>query len=190
MVAPYPQPVAWTLESVWELEERFAPLRVARTITDSAGAELRSLRHDFDWNRGTVRFTNIDQSGRKTERSLQVPPDTITGDGLALWLRAAPFESPRPVGFHLLSDEPNLYRVTATIGDRETTQTAAGLFEAHRVHLDFDLGLLNIAKILVPKTFLWFSAEYPFFWVRSETLENGYGTRKVYRELLSTGERE
>ncbi len=184
-VAPFPQSVSWKLESTWMLEDRFAPLRVERTYSDSAGSPILVLRHEFDWGTGKARFTRIDQSGKRSTKTLKVPADTITGDGLALWLRALPFESPRPAGFHLLSDEPNLYQFKATIGERQKTQTAAGVFDSYRVQLDVDLGLFNVAKLLLPKTFLWFSTEPPHIWLRSESLENGLGTPKIYRELLS-----
>ncbi len=185
MVAPFPQPVRWHLESMWSQGNRFSPLWVERVYTDTQGKRLLSLRHDFDWSKGVALFTRTDERGQSFKKEIQVPPDTITGDGLALWMRTLPFESPRTVGAHFLTEEPNLYKVTFKIGKEEEIRTPAGLFKAYKVAMDVDLGLLNLVKVFVPKTFLWFSTGTPHYWVRSESLENGVGTPKVYRELVS-----
>ncbi len=184
--SPFTQPVRWQLEAYWTLEPRYAPARYEKTVSDLEGNVLVTERRTFDWREGTVHFQRIDREGdRDVDQVLRVPEDTLTAEGLAVALRHLPFESPRPVRAHFLSDEPKLYPVTFRIKGREVIDIPEGSTDCYTVRMDFDLGLLNLFKAFIPETTLWFAAAAPHRWVRSRGLESGRGTPVVIRTAQS-----
>ena len=123
----FPQRVRWTMKSYWEFGERFSPLFYEKTFSDMEGVPVVVERRRFDWKKGTVRFEREDKIGdRGVDEELEVPPTTWTVDGLATALRSLPFDSPRPVKVHLLTDEPKLYKVTFTIQGTEPIRSGEG----------------------------------------------------------------
>jgi hypothetical protein len=181
---PFEQPVQWNLESEWIYSDRYSPLRYHMTYRSEADEVLVTESIEFDWERGVARVRREDRAGnRDVDETIEVPPDTLTPDGLATALRSLPFQDPAPVTVHLLTLEPNLYRVTFRIAGQETVSVPAGDFECYRVRMDVDLGFLNIFRIFLPDTDFWMTVEPPHFWVRYSGLESGRGSPQVVRAL-------
>jgi hypothetical protein len=181
---PFRQPVQWSLESEWIYSDRYSPLRYHMTYRSEAGEMLATESVEFDWERGVARVRRDDRSGnRDADETIEVPPDTLTPDGLATALRTLPFDDPAPVTVHLLTLEPNLYKVTFRIAGRETVSVPAGDFECYRVRMDVHLGFLRIFRVFLPDTDFWMTVEPPHFWVRYSGLESGRGSPEVVRAL-------
>ncbi len=184
--SPFTRPVRWQLEAYWTLEPRYAPARYEKRVSDLDGNLSLTERRTFDWREGTVHFQRIDrEGGRDVDRVLRVPPDTLTAEGLAVALRHLPFQSPRPVRAHFLSDEPKLYEVTFKIKGIEPIATPGGSSDCYKVEMDFDLGLFNLLEAFIPDTALWFTTASPHLWVQYRGLESGRGTPVVTRSALS-----
>jgi hypothetical protein len=180
--------VRWNVETTWTSDEAFRPLKVERTVTDIAGKPLVKESKSFNFDKGTVDIERVELStGHKSRRSLSIPPDTLTVDGIAGALRSLPFERSRPVELHLLSNEPEprLYDVTLEVRGHEQVRTPAGQFECYKVELRPGIGVLKLFGFLVPKAYFWFTVESPHYWVRYEGPENGRGTPQVAMELVT-----
>lgn len=182
--SPFDQEVRWTVDALWTAEGVFSPRRVERRVTDASGRLLVTERKVFDFTAGVARFERQDfAGGRSTARELKVPPDTLTVEGIGTALRALPFDPPRPVGAHLLTNEPRLYEVTFEPRERERVRTPAGAFDCYKVELVPHLGLLELFRVFVPRTYFWLTAGPPHSWVRYEGLEAGLGTPRVVLSL-------
>ena len=180
--SPFSQPVRWTVEAYWTSGDRYAPLSYQKSISDAAGNLRVTERRWFDWTRGTARFQRTDAEGKRSlDKTVKVPSDTLTPDGLALALQHLPFDLPRPVQAHFLSDEPKVYKVTFKMVERERLSTASGPVEAYKVQMDFHLGVLSLFKAFIPDIHFWFDARTPHYWVRYKGLESGRGTPVVVR---------
>ena len=178
--------VRWNIETTWTAEEAFRPMRTERTVTDMAGKPLVRELKSFNFDNGTVDIEREDlSSGSRSRRSLSIPADTLTVDGIAGALRSLPFERSRPVELHLLSNEPRLYDVSLEVRGRERVRTPAGEFECYKVELRPGLGVLNLFGFLVPKAYFWFTVDSPHYWVRYEGPENGRGTPQVVMDLAT-----
>ena len=191
--SPFSQPVIWTVESYWSAGDRYAPLSYEKSISNPEGNLQVMERRSFDWRRGTARFQRIDSEGKRSlDKTVKVPPDTLTPDGLALALQHLPFDPPRPVQAHFLSDEPKVYKVTFKIVGRESLATESGPVETYKVQMDFHLGVLSLFKAFIPEIHFWFDTTTPHYWVRYEGPESGRGTPVVVRTAtyLSRTERE
>ncbi|MFQ5928891.1 MAG: DUF3108 domain-containing protein [Acidobacteriota bacterium] len=188
--SPFKHPVRWKLESLWRYENRFCPQSYEKKFTDLEGNLLVTERFSLDWDKNIAQFERIDHVGNhRTEEVLKVPLDTLTTDGIATALRALPYDSPRPLTVHLLTNAPELYKVTFKIEGREKVKTPAGDFDCYKVKMDIDLGFLDLFKVLVPDTYFWFTVAPPHFWVRYEGLESGPGSPKVVRVLTDRRDR-
>jgi len=178
--------VRWNIETTWTIDAGFRPTKSERTVTDIAGKPLLRERKSFNFAKGIVDIEREDlATGNQSRRSLSIPADTLTVDGIAGALRSLPFERSRPVELHLLSNEPRLYDVSLEIRGRERVRTPAGQFECYKVELRPGLGILNLFGFLVPKAYFWFTVDPPNYWVRYEGPENGSGTPQVVMELAT-----
>ena len=182
----FPQRVRWTMKSYWEFGERFSPLFYEKTFSDMEGVPVVVERRRFDWKKGTVRFEREDKIGdRGVDEELEVPPTTWTVDGLATALRSLPFDSPRPVKVHLLTDEPKLYKVTFTIQGTEPIRTGKGALDCYKIKMEVNLGFFgSLFKPLLPDISFWLTVEPPHRWVRYRGPESGRGSLEVIRESI------
>jgi hypothetical protein len=182
-ISPFRQEVQWSLEGVWSAQDVFRPLDFEKTVRAASGAHLMTERKRFDPDRRAVRFEREISGGRTESKSLSVPPDTLTVEGVAGILRFFPFQTSASLPVHLLSNEPRLYDVEFKMRGRERVRTPAGEFECFKLELVPHMGILDIFRSFYPKAFFWFTADPPHFWVRYEGPENGRGTPEVIMEL-------
>jgi hypothetical protein len=176
--SPFNGEVRWNTESVWDAQATFRPLTTERAVMDAAGKPLLKERKTFNFDKGIV---VVEREDKPSRRSIEIPADTISVDGIAGALRSLPFN--RPFETHLLSNEPKLYDVSFETRGRERVQTPAGAFECYKVELVPGLGVLSLFRFVVPKAFFWFTVDPPHFWTRYEGPENGRGTPDVVMVL-------
>jgi uncharacterized protein DUF3108 len=182
----FDQEVRWNTETTWTSGEAFRPSKIERTVTDVAGKPLLRELKSFDFAKGTVVIERDNLStGQKSQRSLKIPADTLSVDGIAAALRSLPFDRSQPVEVHLLSNEPKLYEVSLEMRGRERVRTPAGQFECYKVEIVPALGVLKLFGFMVPNAYFWFTVDAPHYWVRYEGPENGRGTPQIVMELAS-----
>jgi len=182
-VSAFRQEVQWSLEAVWSADDALRPLDSQKTTKTASGALLLTEKKHFDRSKGIVRFERQFPGGRSESKSLPIAADTLAVEGIAGILRFLPFQQSMSFPTHLLSNEPNLYRVTMKTRGKERVKTPAGEFECYKVELVPDVGILNVFRGFYPKTFFWFTVAPPHRWVRYEGPENGRGTPVVVMEL-------
>lgn len=177
--------VAWQVETTWSAEDWFRPIRTSRIVTDPSGVKLLREQRSFDFAKGIVEQEQELRSGARSRRTLKIPADTITVDGIAAALRSLPFATARPFRLHVLSNDSKLYEVTLHVRGRERVKTPAGEFDCYKVEMVPALGILNVLRPFIPKTYFWFAVNPPHAWVRYEGLENGPGTPLVVMDLVA-----
>lgn len=180
---PYPQEIHWSLAAVWNAQSRFSPLRFEKNISDSSGRLIATERKNFDPIKSIVQFDRTRTGGRSERKRLSVPYDTLTVEGIAGVLRFLPFNPWRPLSAHFLTNEPQLYEIRIEMRGTESVKTPAGVFECYKLEIVPQLGILNVGRVFLPKTYFWFSVAAPHFWVRYEGPENGPGTPQIVMEL-------
>jgi Protein of unknown function (DUF3108) len=182
-ISAYPMPVRWTLQAVWATDRSFYPLRFEKTITDNDGHTIATERKTFDPVTRTVLFDHM-RAGRAVEsKQLAAPADTLTVEGIAGILRFLPFDRWRPFTVHLLTNEPQLYQMKIQMRGKERVKTPAGEFECYKIELTPQLGILDVVRPFLSKTFFWFSVAPPHFWVRYQGPESGRGSPQIVMEL-------
>jgi hypothetical protein len=182
-VSPFQEEIQWSLQAVWSAEDVFQPLYFEKTINAVSGEHLVTERKRFDHGGKTVRFERQSTGGPSETKSLSIQSDTLAVEGIAGILRFFPFQQSMPLAVHLLSNEPRVYRVTFENRGKEVVKTPAGEFECYKLELVPHLGVLDVFRMLYPKTYFWFTVNPPHFWVRYEGPENGPHTPQVVMEL-------
>src|SRR5262249_17069882 len=129
-----------------------------------------------------VRFERQAANKRSEVKTLSITSDVLAVEGIAGVLRFLPFDGDSFPAY-LLSNEPKLYNVTFENRGKEHVKTPAGEFDAYKIEIVPHLGVLNVVRPFVPKTFMWFTVAAPHFWVRFEGPEAGVGTPEVVMEL-------
>jgi hypothetical protein len=181
----YSQPVRWSLDAVWSADGSFYPLRFERTVADDNGHTITTERKTFDPAKASAQFERK-REGRPPEiRQFAAPRGTLTVEGIAGILRFLPFEQWRPFTVRLLTNEPEIYETRIELRGKERIKTPAGEFECYKIEIVPELGVLNVVRAFIPKTYMWFSTAAPHFWVRYQGPENGRGTPQIVMELKS-----
>jgi len=180
--SPYALPISWSLVAVWTADSEFRPLRSEKTITDENGHTIATERKTFDQAAGTVHLERTRAGHRPETKQLSIPPDTLTVEGIAGILQFLPFENWRPFTAHMLTNDPQLYKITFELRGKERVRTSAGEFEAYKIELVPELGALSVFRPFLRKAYFWFSTAAPHAWLRYEGPENGQGTPQVVME--------
>ena len=182
-LSTYPNEVRWSVESVWLAENSFRPLDTEKTITSPDGKVLLLERKHFDHVKGTVRLERTTAGAKPETKTLDVPKDTLAIEGLAGVLRFANIPKSRSLSAHVLTNEPEVYSVSFEWRNEENVTTAAGEFHCWKVEMVPHLGLLNVLRPFVQKTYFWFTVAAPYNWIRYQGPESGPGTPEVVMSL-------
>jgi hypothetical protein len=182
-LSTFPQEVRWTVQAVWLAEGDFRPLDTEKTITSTAGKVLLVERKHFDHDKGTVRLERIREDAKSETKTLDVPADTLAIEGLAGVLRFANIPKSRSLSAHVLTNEPEVYSVSFEWRDEESVTTPAGEFHCYKVEMVPHLGLLNVVRPFVQRTYFWFTVAAPYNWIRYQGAESGPGTPEVVMSL-------
>ena len=173
----------WSVEAVWLADSNFSPLDIKKTVTASDGTPLLLEEKHFDHAKGVVRFDRRRGSGKLETSTLTIPADTLAIEGLAGILRFVPFDDHRSFDAHVMTNEPKIYSVTFEWRGVEKIKTPAGEFECYKIEMVPHLGVMNIIRPFVSKTFLWFTVAEPHYWVRYAGAESGPNSRSIVMEL-------
>jgi hypothetical protein len=182
-LSDYSQEVRWSTQSVWLAEGGFRPLDTERTITATDGKVLLVERKHFDHEKATVHLERTRETGGKETENLDVPADILAIEGLAGVLRFANVPKSRPLSAHVLTNEPKVYSVSFEWRDEESVKTPAGEFHCYKVEMIPHLGVLNVIRPFLQKTYFWFTVAEPHNWIRYQGPESGPGTPEVVMSL-------
>jgi len=182
-VSAYPQDVRWSTRSVWLAEDGFRPLETEKTISATDGKVLLVERKRFDHDKGQVHFERSREGKPEETKSLDIPDDTLAIEGLAGVLRFANVTKSRSLSAHVLTNEPEVYSVSFEWKNEESVETPAGQFRCYKVEMIPHLGVLNVIRPFVQKTYFWFTVAAPHNWIRYEGPESGPGTPEVVMSL-------
>jgi hypothetical protein len=173
----------WTVDAAWLAESAFTPLDIQRTVTALDGTPLLVETKHFDQAQGVVRFERRKGNGRLETSTLSIPPDTLAIEGLAGILRFVPFDDRHPFDVHVLSNEPRVYSVTFEWRGNERVKTPAGEFDCYKIEMVPHLGVGNVFRPFLTKTFFWFTVAPPHYWIRYTGPESGPDSRSIVMEL-------
>lgn len=179
----YSQEVRWSAQSTWMAGDGFRPLETEKRITTTDGKLLLLERKAFDHKKGTMRLERTRPGQSPEVNSLDVPGDVLAVEGLAGILRFANVPKSRSLSAHVVTNKPEVYKVTFEWRTEESVKTPGGEFHCYKVEMVPQLGVLNVFRPFIQKTYFWFTVAVPHNWIRYEGSENGPGTPAVVMVL-------
>jgi hypothetical protein len=169
---------SWIAEAYYRLEgTRAVPYQTKLVYKDQKGKTLQTVTKYYDPEKKKA-ICSI--NGK--EKEFKFTEDLVDKEILGTALQNYPFEEKRDVVFHLLTNEPTLYKITVKYRGKEKIKVEGEEILCHKVQMIPDLGLLNVFGAFVPKTYFWYKATPPYDFVRYEGLESGLGTPYIVLE--------
>ena len=178
---PFKDNISWvaTLEFK-DLGKSIKPLKSLRKIFDKDNNPIALETQIFDFKTSKVNYTYEDLiTKNKVERSFTFNKDIV--NRLILPLYVAKFlennESKRYV--QMITDEPKLYNVNLRVIKDETIDIDGKAIETTKVVIDPNLGLFNIFKVLIPKSYIWHNKSNGFLMQKYKGLESSPSSPKI-----------
>ena len=171
---------SWLSEAFYVYEKgKTTPYQTSLVFKDRNGKTIQTIKkwYDPEEKRAYCRMNG-------KEKSYEFKQDLVDKELLGTALQNYPFEEKRDFIFHLLTNEPTLYKITTKYRGRETITVDGREVECHKLEIIPDLGLLNIFGAFVPKTYFWYEISAPHDFVRYEGLESGLGTPYIVIDSL------
>lgn len=176
--------ITWHMESGIELKEGFlCPLYTRSLIRDKSGCTIFSFKNDYDYRQKTITVTQRGPEG-KLVKELGLPLRNKTTDSATLVYFLRPFipeiARGRPIRFNFVSSEPAVYRLKAEFIKEDVLTVGSERVEAIKLRIVPDMGFISpIARSFAPATFLWYSKDVPYAWLKYEGLEYGRGSAYI-----------
>ena len=155
-------------------DSKLIPLSVKVLISNRAGETLESVNKYYDWDTKNIICNN---NGKVTQFDFK--SNMADKQNLGLILMDYPFENKKDVTCHLLTNEPAEYEIFVKYRGKEKVMIGDEEAECYKLEMVFNLGLLNIFGVFIPKFYLWYEVKSPHNFVKYEGLESGMGTPYV-----------
>ena len=171
---------SWASQAYYRLEKKRAiPYQTQLVYKDRSGKVIQTITKFYD---PEEKKAVCGVNGK--EHKFEFKDDLIDKEVLGTCLQNYPFEEKRDVVFHLLTNEPTLYKITVKYRDLDTLIIEGKIVKCHKLQMIPDLGLLNVFGAFVPKTYFWYKVDPPHDFVRYEGLESGLGTPYIVLETV------
>jgi hypothetical protein len=162
----------WQSEAYYQLQgDQVRPYQTKLVYKNIKGQTIKTIEKFYDREKKKV-ICLVDGQPRKFD----LKADLIDKELLGTAVRNYPFAERRDFIFHLLTNEPTLYKITLEHKTVETLIIDGEMIKCHKLRMIPDLGALSIFGAFVPKTYFWYTAAQPHEFVRYEGLESGLGT--------------
>lgn len=178
--------IAWVAELIFESDkDNIRPLRMERKFFDEDGRQIAEELQDFDFSSNKIIYKYDDLAkGITKHKEFKIKGDIANRLSLGLYIQKFLENGQSQKQTYLFSSEPALYKVNAKVIKEEEVKINGQTKKAYKLYLDPDVGLLNIFKILAPKTYVWHSSLPDYEWLKYSGLECGMNSEKVIIETL------
>ena len=173
--------VSWVARMEFERTgDSIRPVRMEKRVFDEKGVLIRLEQQEFDLANNTGVCThNEPENNISRTRNFTFDKDVVTRLSLGLYAQKFLESGKTSQRLQMVSEEPNMYEVELRLLDEETIDVNGRSVAAYRLCIDPELGLLNFAKVILPKAYAWHSAEPKFEWLRYKGLEGDIRSEKV-----------
>ena len=169
--------IVWDVTAEMEEKEDFLyPLHSARIIKDKQGQIVVKYDTSYDYDKQKIYYTVSDGKGKiTTNKTFSIKGKTTDGETLTSFLKT--FVAHRNENayrkFYLLSAKAQLYKTTIKVIGSEVLELPVGKINAIKLELIPDLGRFSAISSMLPPTFVWYTEEEPYDWLKYEGLETG-----------------
>ena len=156
------------------------PAWMKRTVLSGSGKTLLEESQDFGRDGDTVRCVVRDPvRNSEKNRSFNYKGGAINKLLTGLYIRAMLEAGEQHRTVNIVNDEPAIYRLTMKVVGKEKIKVNGSEYEAFKVCIDPNIGLLSPAKAFIPRNYSWFSCEPPYRWLKFRGLETSISSPVV-----------
>ncbi|MDD5382799.1 MAG: hypothetical protein PHH60_03995 [Candidatus Margulisbacteria bacterium] len=170
--------LTWKSEAyaTW-VNDELIPYNTKIVFKNSQGEVVQTLNKSFNRASGKV---ICDVDGKTKQFTFY--DDLLDREIMGIVLSSFPYKEKPEMIFHILTHEPQVYKVAMKYRGLETVTLNGRAVECYKLEMVLDLGAMNIFGAFVPKTYFWYQTAAPHDFVRYEGLESGLGTPYIVME--------
>ncbi|MCX5716622.1 MAG: isoprenylcysteine carboxylmethyltransferase family protein [Candidatus Omnitrophica bacterium] len=181
-------PVRWKSDTEFiSNEKNIIPLRAKRLVFSESGILLLQESQEFDPEKREVTcHRKRPGTGEDILRSFRYEGDIVNRLLLSLYIQKFLENGKLEKVFYVLSNEPSLYKVTASVTGKKEITINGAKYLAYKICLNPHIGLLSPLKIILPKVYVWHLAAPKFNWLKCKGPEETVSSPTVEIETLDT----
>lgn len=160
-------------------QNQVRPYLIKVEVKDAGGSIMERVEKFYDYKSKIV-ICNV--NGRV--QILNLKGETADKQDLAFYLMNYPFDERNELDLLVVDHTPAIFPMTVKYRGKGFLDSGGRSVLCHKLEMLPDIGFLNFLRIFLPKTYLWFEAEPPHYFVRYEGLESGLGTPYVVVEAI------
>jgi hypothetical protein len=158
------------------------PLKMEKTVYSRDGKKLATETQKFVFqesgNKVSVKLKDIAR-GRETNKKFRFRGNIVNRLLLGLYIQKLIDNGKTEKTVHLISSEPQLYKVNIELLDTENVSIHGKKRKAYKFCLDPEIGLLNFVKVFLPKAYVWHSATPEYEWMMYKGVESTLSSPRV-----------
>ena len=182
--------VTWSITSVIEQKDGLMRTQSSHTvIRDETGIVMQYEKiYNFETNQVLwKKYKNKDRLLKKADFPLKGM--TCDDTNLIFFLKQFLYhrDDPRYQSFYLITNEPRLYKTNIRIIEEDTSPVAGFDGPVIKLKLTGDMGIIDdILDQFVPATYVWYSSQAPYKWLKYQGYETGYKSAYITSQNETT----
>lgn len=179
-------PTRWTLTMTIDLWASAPRVSSKRQVWDLAGQPTTVEERTLEYGAGTGQVWIRDlRTHTDISRAVPVTAATVTPEMLPVMLRVLPEAPDQQSRFDLVTRAGSVLGLQAKIVGQEQVEVPAGAYDCFKIELD-PTGIVGLlARLLLPKIYLWHAVAAPHIWVKFQGPAAGPGSPEIVRELTA-----
>jgi len=182
--------ISWLSEMNFQSTSDYVkPLYMKKEISDLEGNLIAIQTQEFDYAGQEVVCTNHDiLSDKKSQKRFKFKKEVINRLTLALYVQKFLKNGDTKRKTYMVTDEPQFYRMDIKVVDEEKINIEGKEVDTYKICIDPKLGIFDIVKLIIPKSYIWHKSEPDFAWLRFKGLESNPSSPQV--EIISLEPKE
>jgi len=173
--------VSWVATLDFQSDENIVrPLKMRKEVFDASRQKVSLETQEFDYAGNTVEVVYEDLVLKKKRQArFNFSGDVANQLILGLYVQKFLEQGREKAMFEIVSGEPHIYKVYLRRVKKENIEVNGRSYAAYKLCLDPELGILSVAKIFLPKAYVWHSSLPKFEWLRYKGLEASLDSPQV-----------
>jgi len=165
-------------------EDYVKPIFLKKEIFDIDRKPIAIQTQEFSYKRQEVVCTNENiDSGKKKKKVFKFKKEAINRLTLALYIQKFLEKGDTKRKTYMVTDEPQFYKVDIKTVSQEIIDINGAQTKTYKLCIDPKLGIFDIVKLVIPKSYIWHLGEPDFAWIKFKGLESNPSSPQV--EIIS-----
>ena len=178
---PFKEEISWKSVLSFEIvKKRIKLQKSTRKIFDKTGNLIAIEKQTYSYQARKLIYSYQDISNDTiTEKSFYFTKDIVNRLALPIYIREFLKNGETKRVVQMVTEEPKLYNMNLRVVSDEIINIGNGKEEVLKVVIDPNLGLFNIFKVLIPKSYIWHNKNDEFTMRMYKGLESSPSSPKI-----------